>query len=327
MSALKDTIKKIPGVKAVINIKKGRDFSRDRKLFFKNYMYSQPLTKEKIDFELLLEIHKIEKGLACVNPRPFGIDKVKTIIKLLKLNQNNNYSNSFATDLAYNTLIEYKNFYKEKKWVDREEYQLVKEYMAIDHKYNKIPAGAIEITKKDITKYKIDYKKFIMDRKSVRNYSNLPLKKEDIKYAIECAILSPSACNRQMCKIYQISKNKNDIVEHYAQGLGLFDLTNANYFVVTFDLSSCYIIGERNQGYLNAGLFSMNFVNALHSLGIGSCFMQFGNSVKEEIMMKKELDIPDNERIAVIIVAGYYDEVSKIPHSARKSVEDVYVEI
>lgn len=114
------------------------------------------------------------------------------------------------------------------------------------------------------------------------------------------------------------------VVEDYAQGLGLFDLTNANYFVITFDVSANYFVGERNQGWFNSGLVTMNVVNALHSLGIGSCCIQFGNSFKEEQEFKNLLNIPNNERIGVIVTAGYYDNVSRIPYSTRKPIEEIY---
>ena len=78
---------------------------------------------------------------------------------------------------------------------------------------------------------------------------------------------------------------------------------------------------------LNAGFFSMNFVNGLHSLGIGSCFVQFGNSSKDEKKIKAMCHIPVNERIAVFIAAGYYSENSIIPLSSRKSLFDIYKKI
>lgn len=52
-----------------------------------------------------------------------------------------------------------------------------------------------------------------------------------------------------------------------------------NTFIITFDANGLIGAGERNQGYFNAGLFSTNFINALYSLGIGTCFIQFANSV------------------------------------------------
>ena len=128
-----------------------------------------------------------------------------------------------------------------------------------------------------------------------------------------------------MTKIYYIEDSqKKKAIEKYAQGLSNFNLENANYFIITFDISSCYFVGERNQGWLNAGLLTMNFVNALHSLGIGSCFVQFGNTFLEEQKLKKILNINESERIAIILVAGYYEEEAIVPQSIRKGINDMF---
>ncbi len=327
---IKNIIKKIPGVKYLNILRKSADFNRDRFFFSKNYMYSNPITSEKLDYDMLFEIHKLEKGFAVSkNQRPFGFDKVKRIIRDINEFEKHNFDRSFAYNLAYSSLEEYLNFYEEKKWNDREEYLYVKKYMNKEKKYTYIPVGAFDYKTKDfIDEVKnIDFDKLLSTRRSVRNFSSKKLNDNDIKKSIEMAIKTPTACNRQMCKIYYIkSENNKKIIEKYAQGLGLFDLTNANYFVITFDISANYFIGERNQGWFNSGLVTMNFVNALHSLGIGSCCIQFGNSFKEEQEFKKLLSIPNNERIGVIVTAGYYDEVSRIPYSTRKTIEDIYKE-
>ena len=52
-------------------------------------------------------------------------------------------------------------------------------------------------------------------------------------------------------------------------------------------------------------MFSTNFVNALHSLGIGTCFIQFANSSNEVEKLKELNEIPSKERISVILYAGY----------------------
>lgn len=329
---MRKIFKKIPWLNSMVKFIrifiKSYDYNRDKKFFLKNYMYSKPVKKEKLEYDLLFEIHKLEKGFAVVNPRTFGIDKVKRIIYVLNEYEKNKFDVGFAYNLAYSSLKEYMNFFEEKKWTNKEEYKIVSNFMIDKSNYEYIPVGAYNLNKKDfIQNSKIDYMNFVSSRKSIRNYSPNKLKDSDVQKAVNMAIMSPSACNRQMCKIYYIKNKKNkSIVEKYAQGLSLFDLTNANYFVVTFDISANYFVGERNQGWFNAGLISMNFVNALHSLGIGSCFIQFGNSFKEEIIFKEELNIPNSERVAVIITAGYYDEVSRIPYSTRKPFEEIFRE-
>lgn len=322
---LKKIIKSIPGFNALNTMRKSRDFNKDKKLFLRNYMYSKGITKDKIEYELLLEIHKLEKGFAVVNPRVFGIEKVKRIIELLKQYEHMNFDVSFSYNLGYSSLFEYKKFFEEHNWEETDAYKIVEEFLA-DKKKPSERAGAYDLKIEDIlVDSQIDYETFLKSRKSVRNFSDKKITEDIIKKATEMAILSPSACNRQMCKLYFAENEESkSVIEKYAQGLGLFDLSNASYVVVTFDISANYLIGERNQGWFNAGLFSMNFVNALHSLGIGSCFIQFGNTFKEEEEFKNKLNIPYTERVAVIITLGYYDKVSRIPYSTRKPMEEIY---
>lgn len=327
---IKKIVKKIPGAKKINNIRKLSDYNKDKKIFDKNYMYSMPLTKEKLEYDMLFEIHKLEKGFAVIkNQRPFGYDKVKRIIRDIKEYEKNNFESSFAYNLAYSSLNQYIKFYEEKKWTEKDEYVFVKKFMNNHRDYQELLVGAFDYKTEDFLPYikLVDYDKFLSSRRSIRNFSSKKLKDEDIKKAVNMAIKTPTACNRQMCKIYYIKSDENKkVIEKYAQGLGLFDLTNANYFVITFDLSANYFIGERNQGWFNSGLVTMNFVNALHSLGVGSCCIQFGNSFKEEEEFKKLLNIQENERIGVIITAGYYDKISRIPYSTRKPIEEIYRE-
>ncbi len=323
---MKEKLKKIPFLgKMLLYIKALSLYWGDMRIFVKNFIKGNR-NNNTIEYDILLEVHKLEKGMACKNLRPFGVQKIKKIIELILEYKKKGYQHekSFAVNLAINSLAEYKRIYEEMSWVNKEEYKIVTDFLRNYKENSETLSGAYDLYYKNIKdKININYYEFLRSRHSVRNYANKKLLKEDVEKAIEMAIMSPSACNRQMCKIYEIEKNK-EVVEKYAQGLSLFDLSNVNYFIVTFDTSAFYFLGERNQGWFNAGLFSMNFVNALHSLGIGSCFIQFGNSFKEEEEFKNKLDIPHSERVAVIITLGYYDKVSRIPYSTRKPIEEIY---
>ena len=150
---------------------------------------------------------------------------------------------------------------------------------------------------------------------------------DDVKAAVEMAKYSASACNRQYIKLHFYPSGKmRDNVIHYALGKGGLYLDGVNTFIVTFDVNGLSGIGERNQGYFNAGLYSTNLVNAFHSLGIGTCFIQFANSVKDEDDLKRKNEIPEYERIAVILFAGYYDEKSIFAVSPRKNVSELLIE-
>lgn len=304
-----------------------KEYNIDYKYFIRNYVYSHK-SRETIGYDILLLVHSLEKGMSNKSLRPFGREKVIRLIGLIKEYSKYGNSDDYEYIVAVSALREYVDIYKDNGWQE-EEYKIVEDYLRSCKNIKQVDVGCQIIKQKDfINVSQIDYVNFLSTRHSAREYSNQKLLKEDIEYAVNAAILSPSACNRQMCKVYYLEDKKcKEIVFKMGQGFGNFEIENANLFVITFDLASFYFIGERNQGWLNAGLFSMNFVNALHSKNIGSCFIQFGNSNKQEIEMKKALNIPDSERIAVIISAGYYEDEFKTPFSHRKEVTDIYIKI
>ena len=273
--------------------------------------------------------HSIEKGLSHFDLRPFGEETISKILEFLnKELKYDNHEKHFAFLIAINSLREYKKVYEEKNWTYKQEYKKVSEFLK---SYEKIPeqkTGAFILTKDELKNdYNIDYKKFVQSRHSLRNYKNEELKIEDIKEAIEMAKYSASACNRQYIKVHYYPKGemRKNVIK-YSLGKGGLYLDGVNTFIITFDSNGMYGGGERNQGYFNAGLFSTNLVNAFHSLGIGTCFIQFANSFFEEETLKRLNGIPSNERIAVILYAGYYSDKSIFAISNRKPFEDIFTE-
>ena len=177
-----------------------------------------------------------------------------------------------------------------------------------------------------IKKYKINYLNFVKSRHSLRNYKKKKLKSKDIRKAIQIAKYTPSACNRQNIKVHYYSnwKMRQNIIKYINCKDGI-NLDSVNIFIITFDINGLYGSGGRNQGYFNAGLFSMNLINSFHSMGIGSCFIQYDNNYNEEEKLKNFIKIPLNVRIAVIILAGYYKKKSEFTISQRKELSDYLI--
>ena len=304
------------------------EYSYDKNFYHKHNMNTKS-TLNKLGYESIIHTHTLEKGMEHFELRPFAVKKTAYIMNLLKRESKfKNYKNTFAYINGVNSLREYKKIYENHGWTGKEEYKKVKNFLSNYTEVEQQKAGAYILTKKELEKdYNIDYLKFVKSRHSTRNYKNIPIKLEDVKAAVEMAKYSASTCNRQYIKLHFYPSGKmRDNVIHYALGKGGLYLEGVNTFIVTFDVNGLMGIGERNQGYFNAGLYSTNLVNAFHSLGIGTCFIQFANSVKEEDELKKLNEIPEYERIAVILFAGYYDEKSIFAVSPRKDVKELLVE-
>ena len=156
-------------------------------------------------------------------------------------------------------------------------------------------------------------------RPDLEVFTDIDVSDEDIQKAYEIAKLTPTACNRQTCKVYVFKDNatKKQILENQLGGQGWAG--NAPVmFVVTSDVSRFSGTYEHVQAYIDGGLFAMNFVWGLHLYHIASCFKMFVNEHKRMAEFHKLCDIPNNEVPIVLILAGYYkDEEILCPMSHR----------
>jgi len=325
---IKQTIKKVfpflYNIKMSVAIK--QRYFQEYKLFYRNWIGSK-VNINTAGYKIILNAHAIEKGMSNMKPRPFGVTKTAEIMSLIAKYEKKRWAKDYAYCLGISILSEYCNFYKKHQWTNTPEYQKASNF--IKNRKSKLPSGAQEIRKNDIIKdAEINYAQFLSSRHSIRNFDKRSLNDTDIEQAISATTKTPTACNRQMVKIYYVyNKLKRQQVLQYAHGLTGFDNDTVNMFIITYDMSSLCNAGEVCQGYFNAGLVTMNFVNALHSKGIGSCLLEFGNNTKEERRLKNLLNIPQCERVAVILATGYYPNKAIVPVSARKPIDEVYKKV
>ena len=305
-----------------------RKFLYDKN-FYKNNNMVTNISLNKLGYKSIMHTHSIEKGMQHFELRPFASKITDYIMSLIiRESKYHNFENKFVSINWINLFEEYKRVYEEHNWTNKEEYIKVNNFLKNYTKVENQKAGAYILTKKELQNdYEINYLKFVRSRHSTRNYKNEAIKLEDVKKAVEMAKYTASACNRQYIKLhfYPSGKMRDNVIK-YAVGKGGLYLNDVNTFIITFDVNGLKGAGERNQGYFNAGLYSTNLVNAFHSLGIGTCFIQFSNSVNEEDQLKKMNEIPEYERIAVILFAGYYDEKSIFAVSPRKNMNELLIE-
>ena len=332
MNLIRKTIKSNAHLMYVINkvrgiIGKSRGFSefiQDGFDFSRFYLK----TAEKngnYDYRIMLIVHSLEKGMCMQDLRPFGRDKVILLVEILKKYDFKRQS-GFEYQLGLSALQTWVAFFEEQGWNNEPLVKTVKQYL-IDNPYKPYNVGYKVMknpTASFINKDSIGSDIFL-SRYTVRDFGDKDIAVEDLDFALQCFSQTPTACNRQMCKIYMIKSEEHiKLLHNKAQGIGGINLDNMKLFLVTYDIASLDRFGVRNQGYLNAGLTAMNFVNGLHCRGIGTCFMQWGNTRKQDQLVRQALKLPKSERIAVLIGAGYYKDETKIPCSCRKPMEDVF---
>lgn len=296
----------------------------DAKDFYKySFEFNNIKDRRHLESDLIYFAHKIEKGLSLPSPRlGFGEKVIAHVIKLL--NQYNfNYGWHNVSVSAVNTLNDYFEYNKAnglelselKSHIDR----FYKSIETIN--YNEI-GGVIEISKSELDKSYINFEDFAMNRYSIRNFATGHIDSELIKKAVHIAQKTPSVCNRQPWKTYVYEGNISELLK-FQNGNAGFGINADKILIVTADLRDFRGPRERNQIYIDGGLFSMSLLYSLHSMGIGSCALNLAIPPAKEKNLKRIAGINEPEALIMMIAIGKLPEKLRVASSPRRNLAEV----
>lgn len=185
--------------------------------------------------------------------------------------------------------------------------------------------GVIAVTREEIAEATdgVTYR-FFEKRFSCRQFSSLPVTREEIEIAVRVAQKSPAVCNRQSGRVHAFVEPSDIRVILQLQGgaRGFAEGVQA-LFCLTTDLRNFHGVGERYQGWIDGGLFAMSFVYGLHMQGIGSCCLNWSKDGDEDLSMRELIKLPDHETIVMFIAAGHLPERLNVAKSVRKPINEV----
>ncbi len=297
----------------------------DLKIHFKYSFSPQKNTKKKQLYAYLQkQFHVIEKGMALPVPRPgFGKEKILDILHNAEF-----YINQFGHDKLIDALVatlkDYMNFnIQEGEDVSSEYYKKITSF--IDKYPEKIKIGGIKkITKDTIKKaIDIDFEKFIKTRVSVRDFDDKAVPVELVDKAISIAKYAPSVCNRQGWKAH-LYTDKTKIKELLSLQNGNRGFTGSiNKLIIITGDTTAFTKYEANQIFTDGGLFAMNLILSLHSLGIGSIALNTDIPYLTEKKMKITGNIPENERLIMYLGIGFLKDEFRAAYSERKENDQI----
>lgn len=278
---------------------------------------------EQIISKIVIYYHVIEKGLSLKNTRlGFGKEKIHVLLDLINEYIEKGYPVDDTNFLAaVSVLNDYIKYHKQNLFDVSKLEEKVGRYQIY---FNNL-GGRLELNKEDIMNdINKNFYYFVNSRHSVRNFSYEKVELDSIYKAIEIAQKSPSVCNRQTSKVYIVQdKVKKDAITRLQNGnRGFGDLAD-KYIIITSDLNKFWVLGERNQSFIDGGIFSMSLLNGLHYVGLACCTLNWAVSKDTDKKLKYELDIPDNENIILIIAVGHYPEKLTVCKSNRLSAHKV----
>jgi len=206
--------------------------------------------------------------------------------------------------------------------------------------YNTIPES--EMIERSTTFFDL-----MIQRRTIRDFSDRPIPIEIIENAIQTASSAPSGANKQpwhfvivkdpvVKKDIRIAaeKEEKEFYEHRAPDYWLEDLNQfgtdwhkpfleiAPYLIVVFKQN--YDLGKsekRKNYYVNesVGIASGFLLVALHNAGL----VTLTHTPSPMGFLEKILNRPDNEKAVLLIPVGYPAEDAKVPDLKKKSFEEV----
>lgn len=326
----------IKGCLTAIGLKNTAKWFRDFYLLCINYFqdavnyykYSYVFKMEnfdKIEADIIMSYHSIEKGFlhAVIRPR-FAQNKVKIIIKNIAiLEEKKIVKLNSQIVAAINVLIKYYDFHLERE-IDIDDFYTRSEYENFLKLKNTEFSAVHEIDKNSFYKDRLDdFKEFSNSRKSLRDFTGETVDIELLNNVIKLSNNSPSVCNRQSCSVYLLNDKK--IIEKVLGIQGGFSGYERNVnqlLILVSNKNSFFSIGERNQLYIDGGIYLMNLLYALHYYKIAACPANWGKCVSDDKNIRKHVKIPKNEQIICIIPIGIATQNIVYAHSERRIAEE-----
>lgn len=285
------------------------------------------LDRRQLDALILKTSHTLEKGLALKYPRPgFGQQRVKMLLEYLNF-YNTRYGIDDTSALAISVLTAYQKFNATHGIKDTELEQIITEYLdqCAGQGYATDRGGVKTVDRDEILRSsQIDVESFLTSRHSVRQFGEESVPQAVIERAVTVAQSTPSVCNRQPWRVYAFDDMEmiQKLLAFQNGNRGFGDQAD-KLLIVAADMRAFVSPGERNQCWIDGGMFAMSLVYALHALGLGTCCLNWSVERDTDRRMRDEAGIPDYEAVIMMLVVGNMPKHFQVAQSPRKMTHEV----
>lgn len=286
---------------------------------FLQYSCMNKENPEYIATEMRILSHAIEKGMSLPNCKDrFGEEKIKLLIQLcIQYEELKDKVDFQAIEIAKKTVGAY-YVYQRNRGINID---FIPQKFLRNDDLNDDFVGVISIPAKKGT----NFEKIAQNRHSSRSYETAAeISDEMISKIVKIAQTAPSACNRQATHVYAC-KNKEAIkkIMDMHGGMRGFDIPGT-IFAVTGNLNLYQSEYERNTVFLDGGIFVMNLLYAIDSVGLVACPIIWGSEPTNDQRLSEILGISKKEKIVCLVTAGRCPEDYFLAAcSPKRPLEDI----
>lgn len=179
--------------------------------------------------------------------------------------------------------------------------------------------GTISLERTDVqSRAQGDFAALALSRHSLRIFAPGAPDRAAILDAVALAGRSPSVCNRQSGRVHLVTDARlSETILKIQGGNSGFTDQIRGVLIVTADLSVFETPGERNQCYVDGGLFAMSLLYALHYKGVGACSLNWSATAAKDMALRAAVRLPDEETVIMLIGIGAMPERFHVAASPR----------
>ena len=302
------------------------EYAQDMWLFTRHNNYSPAEPRQRrLSYKTIIEAHTIEKGLSLPQPKPhFGLAKINN---LLDMNVGWNPAMSeLSRSMLVGALRDYQNAFIDTPSPDEESAKRISAF--VDAHDVSVAQGGVRHDLEHAGP-NLAAEEFLRSRFSAREFANRALTDDELDDVIRIAQRTPSQCNRQSVKVhvYRDTARICRLLELQGGAAG-FAENVPTLFVISSEIAAWGGPQQRNQLYVDGGLYAMMLMLALDARGFQSCPMNLAITHRCERAIKTEGNIPAGERLVVMVAAGpppdYSIRAAKSPRRESRAVCTVH---
>lgn len=298
-------------------------YKYDRKRFFAFSGITSSNTETKLIKNIITRYHVIEKGLTMPEARlGFGKDAILLLCDLC-IEYSSKYNTTDEQLLhAIGVVFEYERFHQTQNYPLDD--KVVSKIELLKHTgINTNCSVQIKTSRTDyFSQTESSFLQFSNSRKSVRNYTNQDIPLEVFTKVFNLAKNTPSACNRQSWRTYLFTEKKhiNEILNIQGGNRGFGHLSN-KVIVISGEVGAFASPGERNQVFIDGGMYAMNLLFALHYYQIAACILNCSTTIEKDRKLRESTKIKESEVFIAIISCGIPPEEFEIAASKRFDIK------
>ncbi len=263
-------------------------------------------------------IHRLEKGLIMRPRKPsFAADYI--VDTVVSLRDSAPTLNLAEQQWAHDVLVEYFGVVEKRGAIAEaaEIFTAVRpELAAAGNKIDSVPATRAESQNLPLFDELLSLLQY---RKSTRWFKQTPVPRELLGKAITAAALAPTACNRQAYYywVFDDPALTQELVK-LPMGVSGFGHNIPVLIAVVGRYRAYSHVRDRHLIYIDASLSIMAFVQALETLGLASCTINWPEIPEREKRARLAIPLESDERIVMFIAVGYPDDTGLVPHSPKQ---------